>query len=84
VQLQDQVAPRQAEFGQCSGSVGRGSATGLLPRHERLCLVQGCKRDCMVRLHASSHPWISNGAGGTMRGSPASMFSDLLRYESFR
>jgi hypothetical protein len=58
VVLQDQVAPRLAEFGQCSDSVWMGSTTSLPPRHERLCLVQGCKRDCRVALCAYAPQWV--------------------------
>jgi hypothetical protein len=31
----------------------------------------GCKRDCRVPLHASTHPRISDRAEATLRGSPA-------------
>jgi hypothetical protein len=68
VRLQDPVAPRQGRWRQCSILPGRVSTRRLLNSHERFCLGQGCKRDRMVRLHASSHPGISDGAEGTLRG----------------
>jgi hypothetical protein len=41
-------------------------AQPFAPRHERLCLVQGCNQDIRVRLHAPSPPGISDVVEGIL------------------
>jgi hypothetical protein len=63
--------------GQCSERFEMGSTRRDLKWHESLGLVQGCKRDCRLRLQASPQQGISDGAEGILRH-PGQMFVYLF------
>jgi hypothetical protein len=61
--------PAPARLGQCSELIGWGCTRRVLIGPIMTRSMAGCKRDCMVRLHASPHSGISDGAEGTLHGS---------------
>jgi hypothetical protein len=78
VQPQDNVAPRPDSWPQCANLSGMDSTSLQSIGHMTTISRAGCNHDCRVRLHASPHPGISDGAEGTLRGSPAQIFEACL------